>query len=120
MAERESGGGQTRKTLQGWRKGPEIRLMTRARLRGADTSVNSAWREIFVGILGKIVPRRGAGARRLDQDVALLRKSPLVDPVWYRRTYTDLSAAPLDVARHYLEFGAKEWRNPSENFNTRF
>ena len=43
-----------------------------------------------MGILGKIAPYRGGGARRLDKDVALLRKSPLLDPVWYRQTYPDL------------------------------
>ena len=72
-----------------------------------------------MGILGKIAPLRGTGARRLDEDVALLRKSPLLDPVWYRKTYADLRDTPIDVARHYLEYGAREGRNPGPLFDTK-
>jgi hypothetical protein len=58
--------------------------------------------------------------RRLAEDIELLRKSPLLDPVWYRQTYPDLRAAPIDVARHYLEHGAAEGRNPGPKFDTNF
>jgi O-antigen biosynthesis protein len=54
----------------------------------------------------------------LAEQIELLRKSPLVNPVWYRQTYSDLSKAPIDVARHYLEHGAAEGRNPGPFFDT--
>ena len=43
-----------------------------------------------------------------------------MDPVWYRRTYFDLRDTPIDVARHYLEHGAAEGRNPHPLFDTNF
>ncbi|RBP04637.1 hypothetical protein DFR50_13821 [Roseiarcus fermentans] len=52
--------------------------------------------------------------------MAILRKSPLLDPVWYRQSYPDLRDTPTDVARHYLEHGAAEGRNPGPQFNTAF
>ena len=51
---------------------------------------------------------------------ALLHKSALLDPVWYRQTYPDLRDTPVDVARHYLEHGAAEGRNPGPFFDTNF
>ena len=56
--------------------------------------------------------------RRLAEDIELLRSSPLLDAAWYRETYADLRDKPIDVARHYLLYGAKEGRNPGPSFNT--
>ncbi|MBV1704333.1 MAG: hypothetical protein KGQ28_05965, partial [Hyphomicrobiales bacterium] len=56
--------------------------------------------------------------KRLEEEIALLRASPLLDPVWYRETYADLRDTPIDVARHYLLHGAKEGRNPGPEFDT--
>jgi GT2 family glycosyltransferase len=61
-----------------------------------------------------------SAARRLAQEIELLHNSPLVDPVWYRQKYADVRDTPIDVARHYLEHGAGEGRNPSPFFNTTF
>ncbi len=61
---------------------------------------------------------RRADKRKLFKHVELLRSSPLLDPIWYRENYSDLSSKPLDVAVHYLAFGAAEGRNPGPNFNT--
>jgi len=58
--------------------------------------------------------------RRLAEQIELLHNSPLVDPVWYRQTYADLRDTPIDVARHYLEHGAAEGRNPGPFFDTKF
>ena len=57
---------------------------------------------------------------RFAKEIELLRKSSLLDPVWYRQSHEDLRATPLDVARHYLEHGAAEGRNPSALFDTSF
>jgi GT2 family glycosyltransferase/glycosyltransferase involved in cell wall biosynthesis len=56
--------------------------------------------------------------RRLADDIEILRKSPLLDPLWYRQTYPDLRDTAIDVARHYLEHGAREGRNPGPRFHT--
>jgi hypothetical protein len=53
-----------------------------------------------------------------DEAIDILRMSPLLDPAWYRQTYADLRDAPIDVARHYLEQGAREGRNPHPLFDT--
>ncbi len=55
-----------------------------------------------------------------DEAIDVLRMSPLLDPVWYRQTYPDLRDAPIDVARHYLERGAREGRNPHPLFDTNY
>jgi hypothetical protein len=52
--------------------------------------------------------------------IAILRKSHFLDPSWYRQTYPDLRGRPIDAARHYLEHGAKEGRNPHPLFDTNF
>ncbi|WP_158813598.1 glycosyltransferase [Methylocapsa sp. S129] len=50
----------------------------------------------------------------------ILHNSPLLDPVWYRQNSSDLRDTPVDVARHYLERGAREGRNPHPLFDTKF
>jgi glycosyltransferase involved in cell wall biosynthesis len=64
--------------------------------------------------------KKSDAARRLAEELEILHNSPLVDPVWYRQTYPDLRDAPIDVARHYLEHGAAEGRNPHPLFDTKF
>lgn len=56
----------------------------------------------------------------LADDILLLRSSQLVDPIWYREAYADLRDVPIDAARHYLEYGAAEGRNPGPDFDTNF
>ena len=50
----------------------------------------------------------------------VLRASPLFDPAWYRETHADLRGKPVDAAKHYLEHGAAEGRNPSPLFDTKW
>ncbi len=70
------------------------------------------------------LPQRAlAGLRRrlgrgLRNDVRLLDQTGFVDVAWYRRTYPDVAAAGLSPARHYLEHGASEGRNPNSWFDT--
>lgn len=70
-------------------------------------------------VIGRLSSRNAGSGKRPDE-IELLHKSPIVDPVWYRRTYLDLEATPIDVARHYLEHGAAEGRNPGPHFDTEF
>ena len=71
-------------------------------------------------IFDRLSFRNSKATKRLAEEIEILHKSPLVDPVWYRRTYPDLRDTPIDVARHYLEHGAAEGRNPNPFFDTNF
>ena len=62
--------------------------------------------------------QKGKQARKLAEQLALLRSSPFFDADWYLATYPDVQAAGLDPATHYLKFGFKEGRNPSPQFDT--
>jgi lipopolysaccharide biosynthesis protein/Flp pilus assembly protein TadD len=87
-----------------------IRSIIEAQRRPAE----NAWRDFFSSNAASRKPRQ------LDEEVALLRKSPLLNPIWYRKTYSDLGDTPIDVARHYLLHGAAEGRNPGPDFDTKF
>lgn len=53
-------------------------------------------------------------------DRQLIKKSKLFDPVYYLFTYPDVRIADMDPLKHFMKFGWKEGRNPSEGFNTQF
>jgi hypothetical protein len=55
----------------------------------------------------------------VEQAAELLRTSSLFDPEWYLSRYPDVAQNGSDPARHYLEFGWREGRNPSAGFSTR-
>jgi GT2 family glycosyltransferase len=57
---------------------------------------------------------------RKPTPLELLQNTELFDPAWYRESHADLRGRPLDAARHYLEHGASEGRNPHPNFDTRW
>ncbi len=48
--------------------------------------------------------------------------SPIADfdPGYYMENHPDIAAAGIDPFEHYVNYGAKEGRNPSARFNTRF
>ena len=71
-------------------------------------------------MFGGFFSRKYKTAKRLAREIEILHKSALLNPVWYRQTYQDLRATPIDVARHYLEHGAQEGRNPDPLFDTKF
>lgn len=48
----------------------------------------------------------------------IIKKSGLFDDSYYLRTYQDVRKADIDSLKHYIKFGWKEGRNPSENFDT--
>jgi O-antigen biosynthesis protein len=58
--------------------------------------------------------------RHFQSELELLRATVLVDPVWYRESHTDLRGNSIDAARHYLEHGAREGRNPHPLFDTKW
>ncbi|MBQ9452879.1 MAG: hypothetical protein IJU65_06265 [Desulfovibrio sp.] len=50
-------------------------------------------------------------------DMDLLGSSPLFDAGYYLENNQDVLRAQVDPAKHFLEFGAKEGRNPSKKFS---
>ena len=70
-----------------------------------------------MSILSAVIGRYATTDQTIEADISLLRKSPLLDPVWYRESYIDLRETPIDVARHYLLYGAKEGRRPGPLFD---
>lgn len=50
---------------------------------------------------------------RLKRQMALVRKSGLLDEKWYLERYEDVARAGIDPVLHYVEFGAKEGREPN-------
>jgi len=68
-----------------------------------------------VGLRGRL----STGSRRSRREqAALLAKSPMLEPDWYRSRYPDVAAAGLDPASHYLEHGWREGRDPGPSFST--
>jgi len=47
----------------------------------------------------------------------LIQKSKYFNTAWYFRQYPDIKIAKIDPIQHYLEFGWKEGRIPSQYFN---
>jgi len=56
----------------------------------------------------------------VDEQVEVIREFGLFDEAYYRTMYIDLQPAPRDVIRHYCEYGWREGRNPSDDFDTQF
>lgn len=71
-------------------------------------------------VFGRLFSKRSKSVYTDRPEIEILRKSPFLDPVWYRNAYSDLRDAPIDAARHYFECGAREGRNPSRLFDTSF
>src|SRR5690606_15818953 len=58
--------------------------------------------------------------RDLRAAVALIRESALFDREWYLVQNKDVANSGLDPAWHYLEYGAREGRDPSPGFSTKW
>lgn len=63
---------------------------------------------------------KGLRKPRGKEDAALVRQSDLFDVDWYIARYPDVAAAGIDPVAHYLEFGAKEGRDPGPMFDSRY
>ena len=50
----------------------------------------------------------------------LLKRSKYFDAKWYLKQYPDVAKSGMSPARHYLEYGWRENRNPGPKFNTNF
>nr|WP_249812424.1 MULTISPECIES: glycosyltransferase [unclassified Bradyrhizobium] len=65
-------------------------------------------------------PSSGNGMQRIAVGAVAetIRRSQLFDADWYLRKYPDVTAAQLDPLTHYIEFGAREGRDPNPLFDT--
>jgi hypothetical protein len=50
----------------------------------------------------------------------IIKKSNLFDEKYYLQTYPDVKNANVEAVKHFMEFGWKEGRNPSDRFDTNF
>src|ERR1035441_3976402 len=50
----------------------------------------------------------------------LIARSGLFDPTFYNRANPEVAAANIDPLTHYLEWGAREGRDPSEDFDSAY
>ena len=60
----------------------------------------------------------GSESRRRKRSIARIEQSDLFDRRWYLETYSDVRDSGFNPARHYLESGWKEGRDPSPKFCT--
>lgn len=56
---------------------------------------------------------------RITRQIRTIKKSVRFSASWYLKTYPDIAENGIDPAKHYLIFGWKEGRDPSENFITK-
>lgn len=62
----------------------------------------------------------GREADRAAEDIRIIEDSGLFDPDWYRSAYKDVGSTAMEPIEHFVRFGARMLRNPSERFDTRF
>jgi glycosyltransferase involved in cell wall biosynthesis len=55
----------------------------------------------------------------IDAEVEAIRKSGLFDESFYRSMYPNALPPSSDAIRHYCEFGWREGKNPTDDFDTR-
>ena len=55
---------------------------------------------------------------RLFRDKKVIERSGLFDSEWYLKNYDDVKKCGKDPIIHYIQFGWKEGRNPSEDFDS--
>ncbi len=55
---------------------------------------------------------------RRQRDYWAIKHSGLFDPAYYLMNYPDVRRADIDPLKHFIKYGWKEERNPSESFNT--
>ena len=60
-----------------------------------------------------------ARTHKYDQMLSLMEQK-LFDPVYYRRTYSDIKGGASDALSHFVQYGRKEKRNPNPWFNTAY
>jgi len=57
---------------------------------------------------------------KVRRECKVIRKTPFFDSEYYLRNYQDVRIADIEPAKHFLEHGWKEGRNPLAHFDTSF
>jgi O-antigen biosynthesis protein len=70
-------------------------------------------------ILAKLTSHLSAFIRPEKAKIATLHSSLYFDSEWYLSTYKDVADSGMDPATHYLQYGAREGRDPGPFFSTR-
>jgi hypothetical protein len=87
-----------------------------------ETTVWRSYCAILATVHRCLAPLRsvfGISDRKLrTHNASLIRASHLFDGNWYLGRYSDVAAAGIDPAVHYLENGWREGRDPSQSFST--
>lgn len=52
------------------------------------------------------------------EELKIIEKSKFFDAKWYLKTYPEIQLTGLSAAEHYITYGWKEGKNPSEKFST--
>lgn len=68
--------------------------------------------------IAKFIPLRYRRRLQFQMDLELLSQSALFDANWYLANNPDVANAGADPLSHFLQYGAQEGRDPSENFST--
>ena len=84
-----------------------------------------AMRESLEWRIGHVIGRlfgsfsfRSRQRRELRQERKIILDSGYFDESFYATTYLDVAKSRMDAVDHFLNFGAREARNPSPHFNT--
>lgn len=56
--------------------------------------------------------------RKKARQLSLIEKGGFFDAAWYLEQYPDIARRAADPALHYLDFGARELRDPGPDFDT--
>ena len=51
------------------------------------------------------------------QQIEMIKSSRLFNPKWYLAQNPDVKAKKIGAVKHYVKYGWKEGRNPSQDFN---
>jgi hypothetical protein len=103
--------------------GPLTSISTNAMRRNADLAgsvdpveLRGKIGPLLTGLIG-LLPRTPAAFKR-KLEIALLRRSSLVDEGYYLNRYPDVAASGVDAVVHYVLSGAAEGRDPNRWFET--
>lgn len=101
----------------GWKEGrnPSENFNTNDYIQQNNISLNSKYSPLFHQIKSLSNKQKATLS-----EYNIIKRSGLFDEKYYLQTYEDVKNANIDAIKHFMEFGWKERRNPSERFNTNF
>lgn len=95
-----------------------LKLTNAQRLNYPTSKVLKLYRKL-ASTIGAVSRSGNRAIREDNMQTKLIKSSGLFDEAWYLSRYRDVAGAGADPVKHYLQYGAREGRNPSALFNTR-